>query len=406
MTVDITQPNEHDGISLQELSLYHAITEYRASLGLAAIPLSKALSATAGRHVVDTRENIWAEGVQLPEGASLHSWSDAYYYSDQRAPEVMWEAPARIGTGYQSAGYEISAAGYETTDAALEGWKASPAHNAVLANLGVWADVDLVAIGVGVETSPGEGIYAGRIFHVWFGEAADAEAPEIIGSLEADVFTGTAFNDLLRGRTGDDEIRGGAGDDEVRGGADMDRLSGEGGDDLVHGGEGDDRLFGGSGDDRLYGATGNDRLAGGSGDDRLAGGEGDDILIGGSGTDRMTGGDGADVFLFIATTDSLPGALRDVITDFERGVDTIDLSMIDADVTTEEIDSFTFISGAQFSLVAGELRRADGLIEGDVDGDGVADFQIEMSPQIPVDLETGELAAPIVTVASASDFIF
>ncbi len=406
MTVDVTLPNEHDSISLQELALYHAITEYRTSLGLPEIRLSKALSTTAGRHVVDTRENIWAAGVQLPDGANLHSWSDAYYYSDQRAPEVMWDAPARIGTGYASAGYEISAAGYPTTDAALEGWKASPAHNSVLAKLGVWADVDLQAIGVGVETSPGEGVYAGRIFHVWFGEAVDAEVPEIFGTLGADVFTGTSFGDLLRGRTGDDDIRGGRGDDEIRGGAGADRLSGDAGDDFLYGGDGDDRLYGGSGGDRLYGMAGNDRLAGGGGNDRLAGGDGDDLLIGGAGRDLLTGGAGTDVFVFTELADSLPGAARDVITDFERGVDRIDLSAIDANVATVEIDRFTFVSGAQFSMVAGELRRANGLIEGDVDGDGVADFQIELSPQLPADPEPGGLVAPVTTVASASDFLF
>lgn len=114
MTVDITQPNEQDSISLQELALYHAITDYRTGLGLPEIRLSKALSTTAGRHVVDTRENIWGEGVTLPDGANLHSWSDAYYFDDQRAPEVMWEAPTRVGTDYASAGYEISAAGFPT----------------------------------------------------------------------------------------------------------------------------------------------------------------------------------------------------------------------------------------------------------------------------------------------------
>lgn len=406
MTVDVTQPNEHDSISLQELSLYHAITEYRAGLGLAEIRLSKALSATAGRHVVDTRENIWAAGVELPEGASLHSWSDAYYYSDQRAPEVMWDAPSRVGTGYQSAGYEISAAGYATTDEALEGWKASPAHNAVLANLDVWADINLQAIGVGVETSPGEGIYAGRIVHVWFGEAVDAEIPEIIGTLEADVFTGTSFGDLLRGRAGDDEIRGDRGDDEIRGGSGVDRLSGGSGADSLYGGEDNDRMFGGSGDDRLYGSTGNDRLVGGSGDDRLAGGDGDDTLIGGAGRDLMTGGLGVDTFEFTESTDSLPDATQDVITDFERGIDTIDLSQIDANVATVEIDDFIFISGARFSMVAGELRRVGGLIEGDTDGDGLADFQIELSPQMQGDPETGGLVVAVATVPSAGDFIF
>ena len=292
MPVDVTQPHEQDSISPQELSLYHAIMDYRASLGLEPIRLSRALSATAGRHVVDTRENIWAENVELPEGANLHSWSDAYYYEDQRAPEVMWEAPARIGTGYESAGYEISAAGFETTDDALEGWKASAAHDAVLANLGVWADIKYLAMGVGVDTSPGAGIYAGRIFHVWFGEAGDPEIPDIVGGADADIVVGTAFRDRIFGRNGDDDISGERGDDEIRGGNGADRLTGNLGDDLILGGDDDDRLSGGVGDDRLFGGDGNDRVAGGAGNDRLAGGDGDDILTGAAGRDLLVGDSG------------------------------------------------------------------------------------------------------------------
>ena len=33
-----------------------------------------------------------------PEGANLHSWSDAPYYSDHSQAQVMWDAPERIGT--------------------------------------------------------------------------------------------------------------------------------------------------------------------------------------------------------------------------------------------------------------------------------------------------------------------
>lgn len=379
MPVDLTKPNEHDSITLQELSMYRVVTEYRSSLGLEPVRLSKALSATAGRHVVDTRENIWAAGLVLPAGANnLHSWSDKYYYSDQRAPEVMWDAPARLGTGYTSAGYEIAAAGYATTDAALAGWKASAAHNAVLANTGVWSDVKFLAMGVGVETSPGAGDYAGRIFYVWFGEALDSSAPEIVGTSENDVFTGTVFGDIMHGRSGDDEIRGDRGDDEVRGGAGADRLSGDAGNDMLHGGDDDDRLYGGGGDDRLYGTSGNDRLLGAAGDDRLVGGDGNDTLIGGVGRDILTGEQGADVFVFLSLEESPVGAGCDVITDFERGVDIIDVTAIDAIAATKEIDSFTFIGSSKFTQTAGQLRRTDTVVEGDVNGDGVADFQIAL----------------------------
>src|SRR4051812_3206736 len=108
MTVNIYAPTAQDTLSLAELDLYHRIMVYRASVGLGALPLSKALTTTAGRHVVDARENIWGAHLALPPGTNLHSWSDAPYYEDGRAPEVIWEAPERLGTGYPSSGFEIA----------------------------------------------------------------------------------------------------------------------------------------------------------------------------------------------------------------------------------------------------------------------------------------------------------
>lgn len=67
------------------------------------------------------------------------------------------------------------------------------------------------------------------------------------------------------------------------------------------------------------GAAGADTLNGGFGDDTLDGGAGDDLLIGGKGHDHQTGGSGADIFLFHGR-DGV-----DVITDFEIGVDQIEL---------------------------------------------------------------------------------
>ena len=86
MTVDIYRPTAEDGLSLAELALYHEIIAYRAGLGLPALPLSRALTITAGRHVADTRENIWADRLSLPAGANLHSWSDAPYSADGSEP--------------------------------------------------------------------------------------------------------------------------------------------------------------------------------------------------------------------------------------------------------------------------------------------------------------------------------
>jgi Ca2+-binding RTX toxin-like protein len=79
----------------------------------------------------------------------------------------------------------------------------------------------------------------------------------------------------------------------------------------------DIRLLGGAGDDYLLSGAGHDTLIGGTGSDGLIGWKGDDVLTGG-GADGL--GDGVrDNFLFAAGS----GGGRDVITDFEDGIDRI-----------------------------------------------------------------------------------
>lgn len=70
----------------------------------------------------------------------------------------------------------------------------------------------------------------------------------------------------------------------------------------------------------LTGTTGGDLLIGGAGADTITAGGGADILTDGAGTDRMTGGAGADIFVLAADGQA------DVITDFQVGLDRIDLS--------------------------------------------------------------------------------
>ncbi|MFW6077672.1 MAG: M10 family metallopeptidase C-terminal domain-containing protein, partial [Hyphomicrobiales bacterium] len=87
---------------------------------------------------------------------------------------------------------------------------------------------------------------------------------------------------------------------------------------------------------------------------------------------------GADTFVFISVNDSLPGA-RDSILEFEPGVDRIFLRPIDADTTTAGNQAFTFIDNALFSDTPGELSFRNEILSGDVDGDGVADFEIHFA---------------------------
>lgn len=159
------------------------------------------------------------------------------------------------------------------------------------------------------------------------------------------------------------------------------------------GGVGADRLFGGDGDDFLEGLHGRDRLLGGYGDDKLFGGggrdvlrgeNGDDTLLGGGGADLLVGGPGDDVFRFSDVHQSSTQS-GDVIADFVMDHDRIDLSGIDARPGKGD-QAFRFINADRFSDSPGDLRYRKGELEGDIDGDGVADFAITLrgAPEIGV----------------------
>lgn len=262
----------------------------------------------------------------------------------------------------------------------------------------------------------------------------------LYGDAGDDKLAGDGGNDVIYGGTGSDMLVGGAGNDALRGGAGADKLYGEAGDDLLVGGAGGDLLAGGdgkdtasyedatkavtanlkapsnnrghaegdsykfvenltgsnyddhlTGDDKantIQGGNGNDKLFGLGGNDSLSGGNGGDMLVGGKGADVLTGGAGADRFVFQALSDSTVAAAgRDTITDFSRQQkDRIDVSGIDAISATAKNDSFAFIGTAKFSKVAGELRFATSqgntVVQGDVDGDGTADFAIQINGAI------------------------
>jgi serralysin len=142
-------------------------------------------------------------------------------------------------------------------------------------------------------------------------------------------------------------------------------MFGDAGDDVLEGGEDDDQMFGGDGLDDLFGGDGNDRLSGGAG------------------TDRLTGGLESDSFIFKSVTDSVKGSLRDQILDFSHAEDdTIVLATIDANTHKGGNQAFHFIGAQGFHDKEGELhylKKAGSLVvEGDVNGDGRADFQIEV----------------------------
>ena len=120
------------------------------------------------------------------------------------------------------------------------------------------------------------------------------------------------------------------------------------------------------------------RIISGAGDDSLYGSANADVIYGGLGADTIDGGPGADLYVYRSTAEST-AASRDTLT-WTAG-DRIDLSFIDANAGTPGVnDAFSFIGANAFSHSAGELRafQSGGVwtIEGDTNGDGVADLVI------------------------------
>jgi aryl-phospho-beta-D-glucosidase BglC (GH1 family) len=261
-----------------------------------------------------------------------------------------------------------------------------------------------------------------------------------LGSAGPDALTGGTANDILEGLGGNDTLNGGTGADIMSGGAgddvyvvdnpgdlvdeslpgsggidtvlssvtfsfantsqargDVENLNltgvakingvgnalantiiGNGGANRIDGGAGDDHLLGVGGADILLGGVGNDVLEGGVGNDTIYGGAGNDVLKGGPGRDVLIGDLGADRFVFRAIAESPRGAGRDVVYFQHAEHDTIDLSAIDARADMSGNQAFEFIAGAQFSGIDGQLRFSGGVLQGDVNGDKVADLEIRV----------------------------
>ncbi|CUH77361.1 calcium-binding protein [Tropicibacter naphthalenivorans] len=193
---------------------------------------------------------------------------------------------------------------------------------------------------------------------------------------------GGSYNDTLTGSTGDNRITTGngvdrayglGGNDTLIGGTGADTLQGGNGQDLLTGAGGRDYLDGGAQNDDLYGGSGNDTLRGGSGSDVLYGGKGADILVGGTVTGSTYPGDGEeDFFVFDDPSVSTP-LERDIIRDFEQGLDKIVL---------QDFGEVVYIHTDPFDAKEGELRHFQSgnftIVQLDLDGDASADFEIRL----------------------------
>jgi Ca2+-binding RTX toxin-like protein len=237
-----------------------------------------------------------------------------------------------------------------------------------------------------------------------------------------DTLVGGSGNDFLNGDTGNDDLFGGIGNDFLNGGTDSDVINGGTGVDTIdyitfhtgvnvnlltgttNDGTGtdtliaienvrgsllDDEIFGNQAGNFLEGNVGADFLSANGGADTVTGGSGKDTILGGSGSDKihgdggadtLTGGSGADTFVYSSASDSRIGFFsHDVIKDFEKGLDKIDVSAIDANTAVSGNQAFTIIGSQNFSD-EGQIRafKSGGgtLVQFNITGDSVAEFEI------------------------------
>jgi Ca2+-binding RTX toxin-like protein len=200
--------------------------------------------------------------------------------------------------------------------------------------------------------------------------------------------TGNNLGNVLYAGTGNNKLDGGAGADtasyQYATSAVTVNLGNTG--NQVTGGSGTDQLIsiehliGSNFNDTLTGNSAGNVLSAGNGNDTLNGGAGNDRLTGGLGKDVLVGGAGKDVFDFNSLAEmGLTTATRDIIRDFTRGQDKIDLSTFDANTATSTNDAFTSIIGSNAAFTAaGQLKLLDGVLYGNTDADSTAEFSIQL----------------------------
>lgn len=137
----------------------------------------------------------------------------------------------------------------------------------------------------------------------------------------------------------------------------------------------------------MYGGAAADLFAGDAFDNQLFGNGGNDQLRGFGGADKLTGGAGADLYHYNALFEStVATTVRDSILDFSHADgDKIVLNLIDANTGVAGDQAFTL--GALTAGQAGRLSvTANGagawLVQGDVDGNGTADFAIAVTASV------------------------
>ncbi|TVP89116.1 MAG: hypothetical protein EA344_00015 [Alkalicoccus sp.] len=153
-----------------ENELAQSINAYREENGLEPLTISISLTQTARAHVEDS--NAHAPESEREE-CSLHSWSahgewtPVCYGFDKNFAEKSWTKPSEITGGlYTGFGFENSYWNSieATPEKALNGWKNSDSHRALLLGEGSWEDIEYMGVAI-------DGNYS----HVWFGREEDPQ---------------------------------------------------------------------------------------------------------------------------------------------------------------------------------------------------------------------------------------
>jgi Ca2+-binding RTX toxin-like protein len=128
-----------------------------------------------------------------------------------------------------------------------------------------------------------------------------------------------------------------------------------------------DAIFGNESANNISGVNGDDLLSGLGGDDIISGGNGNDWIYGGLGADTLTGGADADTFIFSSFDASkfTAGRPQDIITDFQHGLDAIDLSALDIALNDLLVVDNQTIGGANYSYVGVDANHNGQFDEGE-----------------------------------------
>lgn len=210
MTVDIYTNATQDSVNREEYVSITLINAYRRDHGLPELQVSKTLSLVAGRKALDRFENVTTYSPGGPGENAPHGWSDQPYNGNVPGSfGAIFDSARKFGIDFDIAG-EVTTANLTNMvdfkisnviqgDVAVDRWKGSPSHDALLLN------PDFAQVGVGIH-----GGVAYAVFSYWSDPLGPAD---VIVDYDSSWLGGTPHADrfVIIHNTG--TVDGGAGDD-------------------------------------------------------------------------------------------------------------------------------------------------------------------------------------------------